>query len=73
MWHLHSDSIKEIILNVNFLSYLTACEVGKFGDQCQRDCSVNCISSPCDHVTGQCKSDCLKGWEGFNCTEGLNI
>ncbi|XP_071132328.1 cell death abnormality protein 1-like isoform X1 [Mytilus edulis] len=46
-----------------------ACGEGKFGNQCLRDCSLNCLTSPCDHVTGQCKAGCLKGWEGFNCTE----
>ncbi|XP_076109308.1 uncharacterized protein LOC143077878 [Mytilus galloprovincialis] len=46
-----------------------ACDEGKFGSQCLRDCSSNCLSSPCGHVTGQCKSGCMKGWEGLNCTE----
>ncbi|CAC5365498.1 unnamed protein product [Mytilus coruscus] len=46
-----------------------SCDVGKFGGKCLRDCSANCLSSPCDHVTGKCKAGCEKGWEGFNCTE----
>ncbi|CAC5421817.1 PTPRK [Mytilus coruscus] len=46
-----------------------ACAVGKFGGECLRDCSSNCLPSPCDHVTGQCKAGCKKGWKGFNCTE----
>ncbi|XP_052105306.1 receptor-type tyrosine-protein phosphatase F-like [Mytilus californianus] len=45
------------------------CKAGSFGGQCLRDCSKNCLSTPCDHETGACKGGCIRGWEGFNCTK----
>ncbi|XP_067678638.1 uncharacterized protein [Haliotis asinina] len=41
------------------------CPPGKFGQDCRKHCSENCVGRLCDHVDGMCT--CTLGWKGDNC------
>lgn len=48
-----------------------ACERGKWGMICEKDCAPNCkdsVEGVCDR-TGACFADCKLGWFGANCTD----
>lgn len=49
----------------------TACNGGKYGKDCLQECSANCLTPPCDHITGECSNGCNDGWLGSNCTQSL--
>ncbi|XP_071135663.1 multiple epidermal growth factor-like domains protein 10 isoform X2 [Mytilus edulis] len=53
----------------NDYSCTPTCTAGTFGNKCFWNCSQNCLSSPCNHVTGVCDGGCNRGWETLNCTE----
>lgn len=45
-----------------------ACPNGKYGNNCQRQCNINCgIKARCDRITGQCEGGCQTGWKGITC------
>uniref|UniRef100_A0A8W8P2L6 EGF-like domain-containing protein n=1 Tax=Magallana gigas TaxID=29159 RepID=A0A8W8P2L6_MAGGI len=52
------------------------CDVGVFGDTCDRDCSMKCgnclylYGEQCHHVTGQCPRGCGDGFHGGLCDQG---
>lgn len=48
---------------------ITGCPVGKYGVNCQLNCSVNCISKACDLDSGHCILGCIDGWVGERCNE----
>ncbi|XP_071099055.1 serine/threonine-protein phosphatase 6 regulatory ankyrin repeat subunit B-like [Haliotis cracherodii] len=45
-----------------------SCGWGKYGDKCDKDCPLNCISHPvrnlkhCHKKTGKCSEGCVLGW-----------
>ncbi|XP_062597887.1 uncharacterized protein LOC134259306 [Saccostrea cucullata] len=44
------------------------CEPGKYGDNCEKECSGNCANNAiCDPTSGYCPGDCTEGWEGKLC------
>ena len=47
-----------------FLNYLIACEVPKYGDNCNQTCSCGKGMDRCDAVQG---CVCKKGWRGDKC------
>lgn len=45
-----------------------ACPNGKYGNNCQRQCNLNCgVKASCDRITGQCEGGCQTGWKGITC------
>ena len=47
-----------------------ACESGKHGEDCLKDCG-NCKSGDvCDRVTGHCQDGCQAGWWMETCKVG---
>ncbi|GFR77065.1 receptor-type tyrosine-protein phosphatase kappa [Elysia marginata] len=52
--------------------FLTACSVGKFGQNCSQDCSVHCRGqdNACDPGNGRCNSGCEDGYRGDMCENG---
>lgn len=52
---------------VTFLNW-KACPNGKYGNNCQRQCNLNCgVKARCDRITGQCEEGCQTGWKGITC------
>ena len=58
--------------NIPSLIFLSACEDGKYGDNCNGTCSEHCKNYPCDKFTqyGTCpQEECKSGYFLANCTE----
>ena len=54
--------------------YFTECDVGLFGNNCSKNCSVTCENpGVCHKVTGHCNGSCLEGWEGDMCENGKYV
>ncbi|CAG2196371.1 unnamed protein product [Mytilus edulis] len=47
-----------------------ACDGGFYGNNCLKICSSFCMYQPCDHGTGECHGGCVRGLQGFNCSQG---
>lgn len=53
--------------NSNYLE----CPGGRYGHNCQRDCSKHCmIKGYCNKVTGDCENGCRTGWKNSKCDLG---
>ena len=53
--------------NSNYLE----CPGGRYGHNCQRDCSKHCmIKGNCKKVTGDCENGCQTGWKNSKCDLG---
>ena len=53
------------------MKILAACPSGRYGYNCQENCSSNCgVLERCDRVTGQCEGGCQLGWKGTTCDTG---
>lgn len=62
------------IHTIIYFVFLSVCETGKYGIDCQQRCSAFCHTSGiCHHITGACKDGCKSGWKGAECLEGTNI
>lgn len=45
-----------------------ACPIGRYGSNCQEECSFNCgVPYRCNLETGQCQGGCQVGWKGVKC------
>ncbi|XP_060552444.1 cell death abnormality protein 1-like [Ruditapes philippinarum] len=46
------------------------CTAGKFGRDCSRTCSNNCLHGvdQCSKISGKCQSGCVAGFKGHNCS-----
>ncbi|GFR92444.1 guanylate cyclase [Elysia marginata] len=53
----------------------TECDVGYYGNMCNKSCSVNCAGDnhPCDRVNGSCDQGCAPGYQGALCTQDTDI
>ncbi|CAC5398621.1 unnamed protein product [Mytilus coruscus] len=47
----------------------TPCYYGFYGANCLQLCSSFCLHQPCDRETGECIGGCVRGFQGFNCTQ----
>lgn len=58
---------------VKFLSYVSECLIGRFGDACAEEC--HCADKlSCDRKSGLCGDDvCEPGWKGDACNKGIEI
>ncbi|XP_063446685.1 uncharacterized protein LOC134726180 [Mytilus trossulus] len=45
------------------------CPFGKYGVNCEMNCSENCILGSCNLVNGNCTHGCVDGWFGERCNE----
>ncbi|XP_071098478.1 serine/threonine-protein phosphatase 6 regulatory ankyrin repeat subunit A-like [Haliotis cracherodii] len=54
---------------------VTACEWGKYGDDCDKRCPKNCQVNPqrnlthCNKETGECSDGCITGWYDAQCNQ----
>lgn len=59
---------------VLFFIFVIECKEGFYGANCSKQCYGNCRdNAACDHVTGQCKGGCEKGWTGILCEKGEKV
>nr|APZ76792.1 egf1 [Onchidium reevesii] len=56
-----------VLLWIFFVSLLTACPAGFYGSDCNRTCSLRCLSHLCDNMTGACSHGCRHGYQGDLC------
>lgn len=49
--------------------------MGKFGNDCNNICSVNCKDNlkKCDVILGDCEGGCFDGWFGKYCNRSINV
>ena len=49
----------------------TECPNGKYGHNCEENCSINCMfPGNCDNVAGHCIGGCKAGWKNTQCDQG---
>ncbi|XP_071098528.1 serine/threonine-protein phosphatase 6 regulatory ankyrin repeat subunit B-like [Haliotis cracherodii] len=54
---------------------VTACEWGKYGENCDKRCPPNCQVNPqrylthCNKETGECSDGCIPGWYAAQCDQ----
>lgn len=48
-----------------------ACQDGKYGKNCLKTCSANCVNPQCNKMTGECIGGCNDGWQELECTQSL--
>ncbi|XP_071085716.1 protein draper-like [Haliotis cracherodii] len=62
-----------LIAVVLFVADADQCQWGKFGQNCERNCSCNCAlvknntAKHCNKISGECSEGCLPGWYGTDC------
>lgn len=60
--------------NVLLQCMFTECSPGFYGQDCQENCSTNCIvPRRCQRVTGQCEGGCHAGWKEPKCNTSTDM
>lgn len=59
----------------NWFNLIVECLIGKFGNNCNNICSVNCKDNlkKCDVILGDCEGGCFDGWYGKYCNRSINV
>ncbi|XP_046542542.1 putative EGF-like and EMI domain-containing protein 1 isoform X2 [Haliotis rubra] len=61
-----------------FVASALQCQWGKFGDNCERNCSCHCAlvknstAKHCRKSTGECSEGCIPGSYGIDCTKNCS-
>lgn len=59
---------KDTFIYLYYIFKRKACPNGKYGNNCQRQCNINCgVKARCERLTGQCEGGCKIGWKGITC------
>ena len=53
------------------MDFLSGCNMGSYGDNCDDTCGQCLIGSTCDTTTGHCLSGCTTWWVGDKCKTKL--
>ena len=48
-------------------SFLTACSLGYYGDDCNSECGKCAGNDGCDSHSGDCAGECLGNWQKPKC------
>ena len=51
--------------------FVTECEDGFYGLECNTKCVGQCKDGPCNHTTGSCDEGCSDCWTGDHCDTGF--
>ncbi|XP_071086250.1 multiple epidermal growth factor-like domains protein 11 isoform X1 [Haliotis cracherodii] len=68
-----------LIAVVLFVADADQCQWGKFGQNCERNCSCNCAlvknntAKHCNKTSGECSEGCLPGWCGTDCKKTCSV
>ena len=54
------------------LTFVSECDHGYYGVNCQQNCGHCSEASECHHITGECSDTCKPGYQGIMCNEGMN-
>ena len=65
------NGVRLLLLTDVLFWFLTECDGGKFGQNCDETCGKCVNGEHCDHVNGTCFNGCDRGFKGFNCNEGM--
>lgn len=57
--------------NASFHISTTGCEMGKYGNNCEKSCGHCVNGTSCNSTTGHCLHGCDPGWQGPKCDIGL--
>lgn len=49
------------------MQYISACNKGFYGEDCNETCGHCHGTNQCHHVNGTCSSGCAAGYQGDNC------
>ena len=49
--------------------FYAACQEGKYGPDCKRDCGFCYRSDVCLHTNGSCPGNCIAGYTGDRCID----